>query len=120
MLAEEVTVSEGEDALLPCLLTDPALEAGVSLVRERNRAVLRQTSYSFSPQHGFTIHKAKFIESQVYHCSARVGDRTAPSPSIRLRVQKGAWGREGQAGEEGRCREPAPRLVVAGPRSDGT
>ena len=62
VLAEEVTVLEGQDALLPCLLTNPALEAGVSLVRVRGRSVLRQTRYSFSPWYGFTIHKAKFIE----------------------------------------------------------
>uniref|UniRef100_A0A9L0S2G1 Macrophage colony-stimulating factor 1 receptor n=1 Tax=Equus caballus TaxID=9796 RepID=A0A9L0S2G1_HORSE len=88
VLAEEVTVLEGQDALLPCLLTDPALEAGVSLMRVRGRPVLRQTSYSFSLWHGFTIHKAKFIESQDYQCSARVDGRTATSISIRLKVQK--------------------------------
>lgn len=88
---------EGQDALLPCLLTDPALEAGVSLMRVRGRPVLRQTSYSFSLWHGFTIHKAKFIESQDYQCSARVDGRTATSISIRLKVQKGAWRRVGQA-----------------------
>lgn len=95
---------EGQDALLPCLLTDPALQAGVFLMRERNRPVLRQTNYSFSPQHGFTIHKAKYIENQVYQCGARVGDRTVTSLSIRLRVQKGAWGREGRARRGGQGR----------------
>lgn len=84
---------EGEDALLPCLLTDPALEAGVSLVRVRGRPVLRQTNYSFSLWHGFTVHRAKFIESQDYQCSARVGGRMVASVSIRLKVQKGTWGR---------------------------
>ena len=82
---------EGQDALLPCLLTDPALEAGVSLVRVRGRPVLRQTSYSFLPWYGFTIHKAKFIESQDYECSVRVAGRMVKSLSIRLKVQKGAW-----------------------------
>ncbi|KAM9731054.1 macrophage colony-stimulating factor 1 receptor [Dama dama] len=88
VLAKEVTVLEGQDALLPCLLTDPALEAGVSLVRVRGRPVLRQTSYSFSPWYGFTIHKAKFIESQDYECSVRVAGRMVKSLSIRLKVQK--------------------------------
>ena len=92
---------EGQDALLPCLLTDPALEAGVSLVRVRGRPVLRQTNYSFSPWHGFTIHKAKFIENHVYQCSAQVDGRTVTSMGIWLKVQKGAWGREGQ--RAGRC-----------------
>ncbi|TKC33540.1 hypothetical protein EI555_000511, partial [Monodon monoceros] len=88
VLVEEVTVMEGQDALLPCLLTDPALGAGVSLVRVRGRPVLRQTNYSFLPSHGFIIHKAKFIESQDYECSARVDGRMVKSLSIRLKVQK--------------------------------
>lgn len=88
VLAEEVTVFEGQDALVPCLLTDPELEAGVSLVRVRNRPVLRQTNYSFSPRHGFTIHKAKFIESHDYQCSAQVAGRTVTTNGIRLTVQK--------------------------------
>ncbi|XP_068392288.1 macrophage colony-stimulating factor 1 receptor isoform X1 [Eschrichtius robustus] len=88
VLVDEVTVMEGQDALLPCLLTDPALGAGVSLVRVRGRPVLRQTNYSFLPSHGFIIHKAKFIESQDYECSARVDGRMVKSLSIRLKVQK--------------------------------
>lgn len=88
LLAQEVKVFEGQDALLPCLLTDPALEAGVMLMRDRNRQVLRQTNYSFSPRHGFTIHKAKFVESQNYQCSARVAGRTVTTLAIRLKVQK--------------------------------
>lgn len=87
---------EGQDALLPCLLTDPALEAGVSLRRLRGRPVLRQTNYSFSPWRGFTIHKAKFIESHSYQCGVQVDGRTITSMVIWLKVQKGAWGREGQ------------------------
>ncbi|XP_037017841.2 macrophage colony-stimulating factor 1 receptor [Artibeus jamaicensis] len=88
VLAEEVMVSEGQDALLPCLLTDPALELGVLLQRVRKRTVLNKTKYSFSPRRGFTIHRAKFIESQDYQCSAQVGGRIVTSLSIRLKVQK--------------------------------
>lgn len=92
---------EGEDALLPCLLTDPALEAGVSLMRVRNRRVLHQTNYTFSPRHGFTIHNAKYVESQDYQCSARVDGRMVTTNGIRLKVQKGARGREGRGGVAG-------------------
>ncbi|XP_016066088.1 PREDICTED: macrophage colony-stimulating factor 1 receptor [Miniopterus natalensis] len=88
LLAQEVTVFEGQDALLPCLLTDPALEAGVSLVRVRNRPVLRQTNYSFSPRHGFTIHNARYLDNQDYQCSAQVAGRMVTSLGIRLKVQK--------------------------------
>uniref|UniRef100_A0A8C3VXM0 Platelet-derived growth factor receptor-like protein n=1 Tax=Catagonus wagneri TaxID=51154 RepID=A0A8C3VXM0_9CETA len=87
VLAQEVTVLEGQDARLPCLLTDPALAGGVSLTRLRGRPVLRQTNYSFSLWHGFTIHKAKFIESQDYACSVLVDGRAVWS-SVRLKVQK--------------------------------
>nr|KAF6346353.1 colony stimulating factor 1 receptor [Pipistrellus kuhlii] len=88
LLSQEVEVFEGQDAVLPCLLTDPALEPGVSLLRSRNRPVLRQTNYSFSPRHGFTIHKAKFFEDHYYQCSAQVAGRTVTSLAIRLKVQK--------------------------------
>lgn len=88
VLVEEVTVLEGQDALLPCLLTDPALEASVQLVRLRNRRLLRQTNYTFSPWSGFTIHKVKFIESRTYQCSVLVDKKIVTSLGIQLRVQK--------------------------------
>lgn len=85
-------MEEGQDAVLPCLLTDPSLETGVLLMRTRGRNVLPQTNYSFSPLSGFTIHNAKVIETQTYQCSVRVGDRTMLSLGINLKVQKGVWG----------------------------
>nr|XP_012597012.1 macrophage colony-stimulating factor 1 receptor [Microcebus murinus] len=88
VVVDEVTVFEGQDALLPCLLTDPTLEAGVSLVRQRGRAPRRQTSYSFSLWHGFTIHKASYLHNDYYQCSALVGGRKETSMSIRLNVLK--------------------------------
>lgn len=88
LLAEEVTVLEGQDAVLPCLLTDPALEPGVSLQRLRKRPVSNKTKYSFSPRRGFTIHKAKYVEGQDYQCRVQVGGTTVTSLSIRLKVQK--------------------------------
>lgn len=110
---------EGQDALLPCLLTDPALEAGVSLMRVRGRPVLRQTNYSFSPWYGFTIHKAQFMETHGYQCSARVGGSTVTSMGIWLKVQKGAWGWDGQARAEGRAGEPADTGAKGGPGPGG-
>lgn len=109
VLATEVVVFEDQDALLPCLLTDPVLEAGISLVRLRGRPLLRHTNYSFSPWHGFTIHRAKFIQGQDYQCSALMGGRKVMSISIRLKVQKGVWGTRGPAtrpGEWGQSRQP--------------
>ncbi|XP_045407348.1 macrophage colony-stimulating factor 1 receptor [Lemur catta] len=88
VVAEEVTVFEGQDALLPCLLTDPALGAGVSLMRVRGRPPRRQTSYAFSPWRGFTIHRASYLDNDYYQCTALVGGRKAMSVGIRLNVQK--------------------------------
>lgn len=111
VLAPEVTVLEGQDARLPCLLTDPALAGGVSLALLRRlsvlpgRAVLRQTNYSFSPWHGFTIHKAKFIEGQDYACTVLVDGRVVWS-SVRLNVQKGVWA--GGRGGPGSPHHPLP------------
>lgn len=110
LLAQEVTVFEGQDALLPCLLTDPELKASVSLMRVRGRPVLRQTNYSFSPWYGFTIHKAQVLESQDYQCSASVGGRKLTTLGIRLIVKKGLWvgrhcpGMEAQRGSWQPCR----------------
>ncbi|XP_012881009.1 PREDICTED: macrophage colony-stimulating factor 1 receptor [Dipodomys ordii] len=88
LLAEEVTVFEGEDAVLPCLLTDPALSAHVSLMRERGRPVGRHIVYSFSPLRGFTIHKAKYLDSHYYQCRVLVNGRMVPSLGIKLKVNK--------------------------------
>ncbi|XP_004384956.1 macrophage colony-stimulating factor 1 receptor [Trichechus manatus latirostris] len=88
ILAEEVTVLEDQDALLPCLLTNPELEADVSLVRERGRPVRHDTSYSFLKWRGFTIHKTKYLDSSVYHCSTLVGGRKVLSIGIQLKVQR--------------------------------
>ncbi|XP_006863937.1 PREDICTED: macrophage colony-stimulating factor 1 receptor [Chrysochloris asiatica] len=88
ILAEEVTVFEGQDALLPCLLTNPALEGNVSLVRSRNRPMWSKTKYSFSSWSGFTIHKVRYIESRTYQCRALVGNRIQQSIGIQLTVQR--------------------------------
>ncbi|XP_045140647.1 macrophage colony-stimulating factor 1 receptor [Echinops telfairi] len=88
IMTQEVTVFEGEDALLPCLLTDPNLESGVSLMRVRNRQVRKGTQYSFSLWRGITIHKVKYLDSSAYHCSAQMGSENKLSPSIQLKVQR--------------------------------
>ncbi|XP_003404645.2 macrophage colony-stimulating factor 1 receptor isoform X1 [Loxodonta africana] len=88
ILAEEVTVFEGQDTLLPCLLTNPELEADVSLMRARGRPVRHDTDYSFSRWRGFTIHKAKYLDSSVYQCSTLVRGRKVLSIGIQLKVQK--------------------------------
>lgn len=76
---------EGQEAVLPCLITDPALKDSVSLVREWGRPVLRKTVYSFLPWRGFIIHKAKVLDSHTYMCKAR----ESTSIGIQLKVNRG-------------------------------
>ncbi|XP_051019355.1 macrophage colony-stimulating factor 1 receptor [Acomys russatus] len=88
LLAQEVTVFEGQDAVLPCLITDPALKASVSLVRESGRPVSRRTKYSFSPWQGFIIRQAKILDSHRYQCKAVVNGRVSTSIGIQLNVNR--------------------------------
>ncbi|KAM6224477.1 macrophage colony-stimulating factor 1 receptor isoform 2-T2 [Rhynchocyon petersi] len=88
ILKQQVTVFEGQDALLPCMLTDPELEAHVQLIRARGRSVRVGTNYSFSRWHGFTIHNAKYLDNWEYQCGIQMGDRKSLSIGIRLIVQK--------------------------------
>lgn len=94
---------EGQEAVLPCLITDPKLEPGVSLVRAGGKPVRR--AYSFSPQRGFIIRKVKFIDGRDYQCKAVVDGRESLSIGIRLEVHQGrqdgkkpvqAWRQEGE------------------------
>ncbi|XP_036060907.1 macrophage colony-stimulating factor 1 receptor [Onychomys torridus] len=86
LLAEKVTVFEHQEAVLPCLITDPKLEPGVSLVRAGGKPVRRSMTYS--PQRGFIIHKAKFIDNHDYQCKAVVDGRESLSIGIRLVVNQ--------------------------------
>ncbi|ERE85220.1 macrophage colony-stimulating factor 1 receptor [Cricetulus griseus] len=88
LLAEKVTVFEGQEAVLPCLITDPALQSSVSLVRVRGKMLPRRITYSFSPQQGFIIHNVKFIDSNDYQCKAMVNGEEFLSLGIRLKVEK--------------------------------
>ncbi|KAH0512912.1 Macrophage colony-stimulating factor 1 receptor [Microtus ochrogaster] len=87
-LAQKVTAIEGQEAVLPCLITDPALQSHVSLVRARGKPVSRRTTYSFSPWQGFIIHKVKFLDSGDYQCKAMVNGKESLSVSIQLKVEK--------------------------------
>ncbi|CAO2594215.1 Macrophage colony-stimulating factor 1 receptor [Lemmus lemmus] len=88
LLAEKVTAIEGQEAVLPCLITDPALQSRVSLVRAGGKPVPRRITYSFSPWQGFIIHKVKFIDSYDYQCKAMVDGKESLSIGIRLKVEK--------------------------------
>lgn len=88
LLAQEVTVVEGQEAVLPCLITDPALKDSVSLMREWGRQVSRKTVYSFSPWRGFIIRKAKVLDSNTYVCKTMVNGRESISTGIRLKVNR--------------------------------
>lgn len=80
---------EGQEAVLPCLITDPALKDSVSLVREWGKPVSHRTDYSFSLWQGFIIHKAKVLDSRTYMCKTVVNGRESTSIGIRLKVNRG-------------------------------
>ncbi|KAL1773521.1 macrophage colony-stimulating factor 1 receptor [Sigmodon hispidus] len=88
LLSEKVTAFEGQEAVLPCLITNPALQSSVSLVRAGGRPVSHRLTYSFSPWRGFIIHKVKFIDSRDYQCKAIVNGRELLSIGIQLNVEK--------------------------------
>ncbi|KAL0608087.1 Macrophage colony-stimulating factor 1 receptor [Plecturocebus cupreus] len=102
VLAQEVVVFKDQDALLPCLLTDPALEAGISLLRSRGRPLMHNTNYSFSPWHGFTILRAKKVTSV----------------SFRLKVQKGPPALTLEPAELVRIRGEAAQIVCSASNVD--
>lgn len=110
---------EGQEAVLPCLLTDPALKGSVSLVRVRGRSVARHTNYSFSLWHGFIIHKAKYLDGWDYQCRALVDGRAVLTVGIQLKVKKGEWGRKRQARHGGWHRELKGRQAMTGPALPG-
>uniref|UniRef100_A0A8C0HTN0 Macrophage colony-stimulating factor 1 receptor n=1 Tax=Balaenoptera musculus TaxID=9771 RepID=A0A8C0HTN0_BALMU len=80
--------SQGQDALRPACSGPSAGGRRLAGAGAGPDLFLRQTNYSFLPSHGFIIHKAKFIESQDYECSARVDGRMVKVPQHPLKVQK--------------------------------
>ncbi|XP_077330456.1 macrophage colony-stimulating factor 1 receptor [Lithobates pipiens] len=80
-LATTVRVDEDEDALLPCLITDPSIHeiSLIPLEGQRNKKIL------FDPKKGFTIHNSQLTDEGKYLCRAVVNGLSKDS-QIRLIV----------------------------------
>ncbi|XP_038627891.1 macrophage colony-stimulating factor 1 receptor isoform X2 [Tachyglossus aculeatus] len=88
IVAQTIMVTVGNDALLPCRITDPALIARVSLQRVSGKNVRRGTKLTFDPRKGVTIHKVQLLDLNSYQCTAIVGGNKTLSPPIELKVKE--------------------------------
>uniref|UniRef100_A0A8C0H6I4 receptor protein-tyrosine kinase n=1 Tax=Chelonoidis abingdonii TaxID=106734 RepID=A0A8C0H6I4_CHEAB len=83
-----VRVSEGRDAQLPCLITDPEYGSNITLLKDDNSPVLPGTEFSFSPRDGVTIYNVKQAHKGYYRCGALINGKVERSSKIRLIVLK--------------------------------
>uniref|UniRef100_A0A674KCE1 receptor protein-tyrosine kinase n=1 Tax=Terrapene triunguis TaxID=2587831 RepID=A0A674KCE1_9SAUR len=83
-----VRVSEGRDARLPCLITDPEYGSNVTLLKDDDSPVLPGTEFSFSPQDGVTIYSVQQDHKGYYRCGAHINGKVEKSSKIKLIVLK--------------------------------
>ncbi|KAM7163036.1 macrophage colony-stimulating factor 1 receptor isoform 2-T2 [Macrochelys suwanniensis] len=83
-----VRVSEGRDAQLPCLITDPENGSNVTLLKDDDSPVLPGTEFSFSPWDGVTIYSVQQNHKGSYRCGALINGKVERSSKIRLIVLK--------------------------------
>lgn len=80
-----VRKSEGRDAQLPCLITDPEYGANVTLLKD-NSPVPPGAKFSFSAQDGITIYNVQQADKGSYSCQALINGKVEKSKTIRLIV----------------------------------
>ncbi|XP_060771184.1 macrophage colony-stimulating factor 1 receptor-like isoform X2 [Neoarius graeffei] len=76
---------EGEEALVPCLLTDPAA-TDVQFRMENGSAPPPDMDITFDPKKGMLIRSLQLWFSSNYVCSAKIGGVEKKSPAFRLQV----------------------------------
>ncbi|KAF5897586.1 macrophage colony-stimulating factor 1 receptor, partial [Clarias magur] len=76
---------EGENALIPCRLTDPAA-TDVQLRMKNGSAPPSDMNVTFDPKKGMLIRNLTLWFSSEYVCSARIGGVEKKSPVFNLRV----------------------------------
>ncbi|MCI4381601.1 hypothetical protein PGIGA_G00253930 [Pangasianodon gigas] len=76
---------EGEDALIPCLLTDPAA-TDVQLCRENGSPPPPDMNTTYDPKKGMLIRSLQLWFSSTYVCSGRIGGVRKMSPAFTLQV----------------------------------
>lgn len=80
-----IIMKEREDALIPCLLTDPAA-THVQFHMENGSAPPPDMNITFDPKKGMLIQSLQLWFSSKYVCSARIGGVEKVSPAITLQV----------------------------------
>ncbi|KAM5171932.1 macrophage colony-stimulating factor 1 receptor [Mantella aurantiaca] len=86
ILATTVRVNEGEDALLPCLITDPSLP--LHAISLKFLKVDRNPKVVFDTRKGFTIHNVQMTDGGEYLCRGIVKGLTKDSNKIKLIVNE--------------------------------
>ncbi|XP_053498105.1 macrophage colony-stimulating factor 1 receptor isoform X1 [Ictalurus furcatus] len=82
---KKIIMKEGEDALIPCLLTDPAA-TDFKLRMENGSAPPPDMDISFDPKRGMLIQDLQLWFSSLYVCSARIGGVEKVSSAFSLQV----------------------------------
>ncbi|XP_060621413.2 macrophage colony-stimulating factor 1 receptor isoform X1 [Anolis sagrei] len=78
-------VTEGQDALFPCLITDPGFTSNVTLMK--NEESIYSSRVSFSAQEGIRLHRVGMDDKGWYQCRALVQGQWVHSPRIGLLVK---------------------------------
>uniref|UniRef100_A0AAY4CXP2 receptor protein-tyrosine kinase n=1 Tax=Denticeps clupeoides TaxID=299321 RepID=A0AAY4CXP2_9TELE len=80
-----VVKKEGDDCLLPCLLSEPAA-TGMSLRMSNMSAVPASMNFTADPRRGITVYNLQPGYSADYVCTAQLGKKVLTSKSFRLNI----------------------------------
>ncbi|KFU92992.1 Macrophage colony-stimulating factor 1 receptor, partial [Chaetura pelagica] len=84
-----ISVTKGDDAEFPCLITAPEYGSSVTLIMDDGSNLSPGTNYSFSPEKGITLHNVQSKQKGYYRCQAVVNGKIEKSSKIRLLVKEG-------------------------------
>ncbi|XP_044310178.1 macrophage colony-stimulating factor 1 receptor [Varanus komodoensis] len=80
---KSIIVTEGKDAVFPCLSTDPAFNGSVMLRKSKKEVPME---FSFNPREGLRLHNVRKAHADSYWCSAQVEGQWVDSLKIGLVV----------------------------------
>ncbi|KAF7702314.1 macrophage colony-stimulating factor 1 receptor isoform X2 [Silurus meridionalis] len=86
----QISKKEGEDALIPCLLTDPAA-TDVQLLMKNGSPPPAKMNITYDPKKGMTIRSIQVSFSSHIICSAKIGGVMKGSPVFNLQVTNRAY-----------------------------
>ncbi|XP_032996180.1 macrophage colony-stimulating factor 1 receptor [Lacerta agilis] len=84
LLKNFIRVTEGEDAVLPCLIANPELASNVTLWTDSHNI---SSGFSFSAQEGIRMHRVNMSDKNFYKCRALVQGQWVDSRKIGLIVE---------------------------------